>query len=214
MNQEIKSQVNMRYLLGLVANLTLGTFNVGFVISGNNQVGSILEAQFGWEHEVEAKKWNTAISSASISGLIIGSFTAGKLLSNGRRKAIILMSLIACLSIVPTLFLNIWAILIGKFIFGIASGTIIVASSIYLNETVPVEQSSKFDFTTNLGVILGITICLVAGLALPDPNVELVVAQTTQIWRLISSMPILFASMSLFNWLCFFKHEPVKFYIN
>ena len=214
MNQEIKSQVNMRYLLGLVANLTLGTFNVGFVISGNNQVGSILEAQFGWEHNIEAKNWNTAISSASISGLIIGSFAAGKLLSNGRRKAIILMSLLSCVSIVPTLFLNIWAILIGKFIFGIASGTIIVASSIYLNETVPVELSSTFDFTTNLGVILGITICLVAGLALPDTKVELELAQTTRIWRLISGMPIFFASVSLSNWLCFFKYEPLKYCIN
>ena len=173
MNQEIKSQVSMCYLLGLVANLTLGTVNVGFVISGNNQVGSILEAQFGWEHDIQAKKWNTAISSAAISGLIIGSFTAGKILADGRRKAIILMSLLACLSIVSTLFLNIWAILIGKFIFGIASGTIIVASSIYLNETVPVEWSSTFDFTTNFGVILGITICLVTGLALPDPTTEL-----------------------------------------
>ena len=47
--------INMRYLVALVANLTLGTFNVGFVVAGNNQVGSILEAQFGWEHDVEAK---------------------------------------------------------------------------------------------------------------------------------------------------------------
>ena len=110
------------------------------------------------------------ISSAAITGLVIGSFAAGPLLKAGRRKAIILMNVIACLGVIPTLFLNIWAILVGKFVFGLASGTIIVASSIYLNETVPVEKSSTFDFTTNFGVILGITICLSLGLGLPDAS--------------------------------------------
>ena len=71
------------------------------------------------------------------------------------------------------MFLNIWAILAGKFIFGLASGTIIVASSIYLNEIVPVEKSASFDFTTNFGVILGIAICLALGLGLPDSSKDL-----------------------------------------
>ena len=79
-NNTGQKTINMRYLVALVANLTLGTFNVGFVVAGNNQVGSILEAQFGWDHDNEAKKWNTVISSAAITGLVIGSFAAGTLL--------------------------------------------------------------------------------------------------------------------------------------
>ena len=83
------------------------------------------------------------------------------------------MNLVALLGVIPTLFLNIWAILVGKFVFGVAAGTIIVASSIYLNETVPVEKSQTFDFTTNFGVILGITICLLLGLGLPDASSDM-----------------------------------------
>ena len=86
------------------------------------------------------------------------------------------MSILACCGVVPTLFLNLWSIIIGRFIFGLASGTIIVASSIYLNETVPAEKSSYFDFTTNFGVILGITFCLLLGLGLPDANKDPVAA--------------------------------------
>ena len=108
------------------------------------------------------------ISSAGIVGLITGSFTCGHLLSAGRRKIIIQMIILACIAIIPTLFLNKWAIIIGKFTLGLASGSIIVASSIYLNETVPVEKSSLFGFSINFGVVLGMTICFVLGLGLPN----------------------------------------------
>lgn len=162
----------MKYLIALVANLTLGTFNVGFAIAGNNQVGRVLEAQFGWEHDTEAKQWNTVISSTSITGLVVGSFAAGYLLKTGRRSTIMSMNVLACLAVIPTMFLDIRAILVGKFIFGLASGAIIVASSLYLNETVPAEKSSTFAFTTNFGAVLGITICLALGLGLPDASME------------------------------------------
>ena len=102
------------------------------------------------------------------------------------------MNLMACLGVIPTLFLNIWAILVGKLVFGVASGTLIVASSIYLNETVPVEKSQTFDFTTNFGVILGMTICLLLGLGLPDASSDIEAAKVTQFWRFINGVPILF----------------------
>ena len=102
------------------------------------------------------------------------------------------MNLVACIGVIPTLFLNIQAILVGKFVFGVASGTIIVASSIYLNETVPVEKSQTFDFTTNFGVILGITICLLLGLGLPDTSTDMEAAKATQFWRFINGVPIFF----------------------
>lgn len=121
------------------------------------------------------------------------------------------MNILAFLGIIPTLYVNIRGILIGKFIFGLASGTIIVASSIYLNETVPVEKSSSFDFTTNFGVILGVTICLGLGLGLPDPSVDLEEAKATEFWKYINGMPLLFTSVSVINWVCFFKHESLRF---
>ena len=78
------------------------------------------------------------------------------------------MIILACCATIPTLFLNKWAIIVGKFALGLASGSIIVASSIYLNETVPVEKSSLFGFSINFGVVLGMTICFVLGLSLPN----------------------------------------------
>ena len=167
--------------------------------------------KFGWEHEKEAKFWNTIISSSGIVGLIIGSFTAGHILSLGRRRTIIVMSFVASLGVIPTLYLNLWYIIAGRFIFGLAAGTIIVASSIYLNETVPPEKSSTFDFTTNFGVILGMTTCLLLGLGLPDANKDLIAAKQTEFWRFINVAPLVLCLISLFNWICFFKLESLKY---
>ena len=173
MSQEEQRQVNWSYLIPLVATLTFGVSNVGFVIAGNNQVGGILASKLDWDDR-QAARWNSTISSAGVLGLIIGSFAVELILRKiGRRKAIILTSLVVILAVIPTIFLSVWSIILGKFFFGLAAGSMIVASSIYMNETVPAEHSSTFGFSINFGVICGIMVCLLMGAALPDPKEEI-----------------------------------------
>ena len=149
--------------------LTLGCANVGFVIAGNNTVGGILSAKLDW-NDNETRN-NTAVSSAGVSGLIIGSFVINPVLNKiGRRSSIILTSIGCIIGVIPTIILSLVSILIGKFLFGLAAGGLIVASSLYLNETVPSEHSTTFGFTTNFGVICGIMVCLVMGAARPDSS--------------------------------------------
>ena len=81
--------INMCHLTKLVILLTIGTAHVGFVVTGNNMVGSILAQKLGWAAEGTASRWNTILSSTSIAGLIAGSFIAGFLVKSDRRKAII-----------------------------------------------------------------------------------------------------------------------------
>ena len=141
--------------------------------------------------------------------MIIGSFAAGFFVKGGRRKSIIWMSVLCIFGIVPTLFLNVWSIIIGKFIYGFSASVIIVASSLYLQETVPVEKSATFDFTTNFGVIFGITIDLVVGLGLP---VTVEGKQSDDIyWRLIMATPLIFIFLQLILWFGIFKLESLKY---
>ena len=156
----------------------------------------------------DADSWNARISSVSIVGLILGSFAAGFFVKRGRRKCIIIMSIVAIFGVVPTLFLNLWMILIGKFIYGFCASVIIVASSLYLQETVPAEKSATFDFTTNFGVISGITICLVSGFGLPTSKEGK--ENDTVYWRVILGIPIVFIVIQVFLWLSIFKLESLK----
>ena len=119
------------------------------------------------------------------------------------------MSIIAILGIVQTLFLNIWAILVGKFIYGLCASIIIVASSLYLQETVPAAKSAVFDFTTNFGVILGITINLVIGLGLPQDDDGR--SKDHFYWRFILALPLAFIVVQLILWLAIFRVDSLKY---
>ena len=103
------------------------------------------------------------------------------------------MSFVCILGIVPTLFLNLWLIYIGKFIYGLSAGVIIVASSLYLQETVPVEKSATFGFTTNFGVIFGLTVCLVSGFGLPTSAEDK--ENDTVYWRVCLGLPLIFCAL-------------------
>lgn len=207
--EETIKEINWGYLIPLVCALTLGCSNVGFVIAGNNQVGGILAVKLNWGEN--STRNNTAISSAGVSGLIIGSFAIDIVLRKiGRRKSIMLTSLICIIGVIPTIFLSLASILVGKFIFGLAAGGLIVASSLYLNETVPNEHSSTFGFTTNFGVICGIMVCLLMGVGLPDPVKSPVQAYDTSYWIIINLMPAFIGAINLLLWLFIFKLDSIK----
>ena len=202
-------QINWRYLIPLVSTLTFGCANIGFVITGNNQVGGILSEKMNWGESETTN--NTAISSASISGLLVGSFAIGPILQViGRRNSIMLTSFMCIISVIPTVFLNLTSILIGRFALGLSAGGLIVASSIYLNETVPVEHSYKFGFTINFGAICGVMLCLAMGAALPDPKKSPAEADANTFWIFINMFAAIIGAVNLVLWLFVFKHESVK----
>ena len=83
--------VNMRYLVLMNFNLILMCSNVGFVLAGNNVVGSIvMTAKHGWTDNTN----NTIISSCAISGLILGSLFSSKLVVYGRRWMAMILSVV------------------------------------------------------------------------------------------------------------------------
>ena len=124
-----------------------------------------------------------------------------------------LASLICIAAVIPTVIESLVSILIGKFILGLASGALIVASSLYLNETVPVEHASTFGFTTNFGVICGIMLCLVMGGALPDPKKDPQACDDNTFWIYMNAFPALIGAVNLVLWLFVFKYESVKTYV-
>ena len=175
-------------------------------------MGGILAEKLHWGKN--DSKWNTAISSAGVSGLIIGSFAIEPLLRyTGRRKAIMLTALTSMVSVIPTVILQEWCIILGKFFFGLSAGGLIVASSIYLNETVPVKYSTTFGFTTNFGVIIGIMLCLCLGVALPDPSKDAKAAKDDDFWMVISLFPAGIALITMLPWLFCYKYDSLKTYL-
>lgn len=74
----------------------------------------------------------------------------------------------AALATTLTMFLNLWTIVIGRFLFGICCGVFSVAGPKMLDETVPVHLHSVFGTATNSFLAGGIMIALILGVLLPD----------------------------------------------
>ena len=67
----------------------------------------------------------------------MGSISGGKIISYGRKFAIILSSIIGILGVTFTIFENITLILIGRLVYGYATGIQSVLVPRYIEETVP-----------------------------------------------------------------------------
>ena len=80
------------------------------------------------------------IATVEVFGVTAGSFAAGYFVEFGRRKTIIFSFVVILLATFMTLVLNFWMIVIGKLIFSLACGVSLIATNLYINETVPRAQ--------------------------------------------------------------------------
>ena len=125
--------------------------------------------------------YNTMISSVGVAGLVIGSLLAGVITKYGRRKALMYSNYIVFLSTALLMVLNVYTILVGRFLLGFAGGVFICASNLYISETIPGAQREIYGIAINSGIITGLLITSLFGFILPDGGTE--ASKTTQLWR-------------------------------
>jgi len=106
-----------------------------------------------------------------------------------------------------TTILDVWLIIIGKVIYGVGAGGIMVACALYLAETIPSTKGMIFGTAINTGIVTGSLLCLILGLGLPDPDSR--AAQNTNLWKWINATPIFFTLVSLFIWAIYFPFDSL-----
>jgi MFS family permease len=110
--------------------------HIGWAISGANQVANVMATKFDW-NEDEAVFYNSLINTSSILGMCLGSIIGGWAIGKGRRKALIYANFVCMGASLLNLILNVWAIITGKFIFGIGAAVMLVGVPKMIEETVP-----------------------------------------------------------------------------
>ena len=78
------------------------------------------------------------IGSSAVLGATIGSFSAGKIISIGRRKSIIIFNFFAMAAVFATLVLNFYSMCFGRLVLGFCGGLFSVALTRMIEENVPV----------------------------------------------------------------------------
>ena len=129
----------------------------------------------------------------------------------GRRKTILIFNVLSMLSLCTTLILNLPAIVIGKFLFGFATGVINVACPKMLDETVPADLLGAFGIATNTYICLGI------GLAMIDPGLpeegEIEAFKEDKLWRFVYGFPLVFCFLLQLSFMVFLKEDSIIFSI-
>ena len=96
----------------------------------------------------------------------------GKFITKGRRRALIIFNGFAAIATTFTMFLNLWSIVIGRYLFGVCCGVFSTAGPKMLDETVPIHLHSVFGTASNSMMASGIMIALVLGFVLPDEVIK------------------------------------------
>ena len=120
----------------------------------------------GWKGNSDF--YNTIISSVGVAGLTLGSLLAGFITTRGRRKALMYSNYIVFFATALIMVLNLYTILVGRFLLGFAGGVMICGSNLYISETVPSTQREIYGTAINAGIITGLLITSLFGLLLPQ----------------------------------------------
>lgn len=163
-----KYKANIGYLCFFAMIASLGIFQLGYVLTANNQVSPILDVWFDLESNEDKKFYHTMIGSSAVLGATIGSFSAGKIISIGRRKSIIIFNFIAILAVVSTLFVNFYAMCFGRLVLGFCGGLFSVSLARMIDETVPQDLLGTFGVVTNLSMNAGNMVSILMGAGLPE----------------------------------------------
>ena len=129
--------VNFMYLLCVMVTLDIPGLLIGYSIAYQNQVTKCFDTKFGWVSDHDKALYNAIIGTSEILGMTIGAIVGGILMKIGRRKSLIIICFIGMTGNIISFNFYLWTILLGRFVFGFATG---LSSSIVpriIEETVP-----------------------------------------------------------------------------
>ena len=143
------------------------------------------------------------LTVASALGLMIGSLISGSFVKIGRRKAILIASTIQMIGAAFMFWYSVYYIMFAaKVLYGAMGAVQLTGCAIYLSETLPADKVATHGYAVNLGVTIGISVCLLAG-SFVDPG--------DMSWLGVALILPVFDLIVLSSWLCLFRYEPIGF---
>ena len=227
---------NNLFLYSFLITISLGTFQFGYSIGVFNTLQVPFAGIFGWyEFQVgqepdftSANNWSTIITSVCTVGSAFGAIGSGSLVKYGKLKCIYMTNILVCIASGIVLIENVIAICIGRFLYGLATGSFSVFVPLFINETAPFEIKGPVGVMTQFFVTFGIMISFLLGVPIPScpitSNYSGAVTQADfdsytnwlnntlvqQYWRFMFGLPILVAVLQIILLVFFFNYETPK----
>jgi MFS family permease len=160
--------------------------------------------------------YETFISMAAVSGLLIGRLLGSFYVNYGRFRCIILGAIIQCLGIGVCLIFGIYFFLFGRLIYSIGSGIFFSSSFRYVEECSPPNLLTmlytvySFGISLNRPIVALIALTTLSGF---DDKTEKDILRTTNAWRYFIGIPILFCFVFIIGMLVVVRHDTPMFLI-
>ena len=158
-----------------------------------------------WTTPDEKEDNITWLTCASALGLMIGALSSSTIVKIGRRRAIMLSSIVALIGALMQFYYEFWVIMAGKIIYGASAGVMLTGGALYLGETLPEDKLGSHGFAVNLGITLGLSAILNMGIAVSKDDKD------SKSWMLVACIPICVAIANFLFWLTCFRNEPINF---
>ena len=183
----------------------------GFATPSANQLNDMFKVKYGWS-EASTPIHESIIGSSVVAGMAIGAFSGGKLMVHGRRRAMIISSLIGLVGVALTLIENFYVLNIGRLVFGFTSGCQAAVVVRMIDEYMPPRLTSTamggFAATQNFSAFLA----LCSGLILPH-SYETEQLESNEIWRVIFLFPALMYVIIIAGFLLIIRTDSPKYYV-
>lgn len=192
----------------LICNLTVSHF--GFALSQSNAVMNCLKVQLEWPDD-KVETYTTIVSSASVAGVAFGAVMGGTFIANGRKRIILLFSILATIGCIMAMIKDMWVLTIGRLLYGYSAGVFLASGPAILNETIPNHLKDKgFGASTNISVNLFIFIAMFLGIGQPTDEVKLA---STSYWRVVYGLPIAIIALQVFCLMFVHTEDSVHFHV-
>jgi MFS family permease len=165
-----------------------------------------------WLEEGEVTKWAVLLTTSQNVGAMISALSGSFFMRFGKWTMILVCNMIMIIGSAITLYDNIWVILAGKFIVGLAIGGFTVYCPNFIYEIVPGELKSQVGGICNFIVTFGIFLPALFGLAIPDAkdlDKDDKSFAVHHYWRVVWAFPILVALIQSILLLTVFKFDTV-----
>lgn len=199
------------WLFILIINLT-GVL-LGYAMAYNNQVETCMNVKFGWESIADQNKFQAYLGCVVVLGMTIGAVCGGILMKIGRRRALILASLLGVIGIGLTMKLDFTFLMIGRFIYGFSVGLYSSIVPRFIEEESPSHLYDQVAPTYCFSQTVGTICAYFLGAILPADDDTEALLETNRWLVIYAYFPLALYFLTIISFIFIVKYEPVKYSI-
>ena len=172
-----------------------------------NPLNHLVGTQLGWASN-RRSLYEGVVTTMIPAGALFGTFVGNAMAGPSRRNALLLNNLFVAAGCGVSLVKQMIAICVGRFVFGVSAGVFSVVVPLFIQEVSPVSMSGSLGAINQFMIIVGVMIAMLLGLGVPEKDSE--AERTSEYWRYMFGLPLVFVVLQLLLLLLVFVHDTPK----